>query len=424
MSAYWPTAGNDPSVSAEELEYQRIWLAKPKLVFSSTLTSVDWNARLVRGDAAEEVCRLKAEAGGFMSVSGAGLAGALMQAGLIDEYHLYIFPVILGGGKRMFPALSAPQALRQTKCAVFRAASPCCAGSGRSRNSAPVWLPQSLFHSAGGFGEDAYPYAQKGFDMKPAMGVIFHPRFAPEGLAAYARRAEAAGFDELWLWDDCFLPGAFTSAALALAATERIRVGIGLLPVPAYHPLFAAMELTTLARAYPGRILPGFGHGVRGWMEQMGVAPRSPLRALEETLQSVRALLHGERVVLDGEYLHLDGLQMETLAAAIPPLYVGGSAPRLWRWPAAGGRRHFNRQLTGALCGLGFGQVRAAAQAAGRPMPRRCSTGYQNQPGRRHLRGRRCAVPWPSACRWKRCSLSRWALPRRPPNWRSAAPAT
>ena len=119
MSAYWPTAGNDPSVSAEELEYQRIWLAKPKVVFSSTLTSVDWNARLVRGDAAEEVRRLKAEAGGFMSVSGAGLAGALMQAGLIDEYHLYIFPVILGGGKRMFPALSAPQALRQTEMRSF-----------------------------------------------------------------------------------------------------------------------------------------------------------------------------------------------------------------------------------------------------------------------------------------------------------------
>ena len=54
---------------------------------------------------------------------------------------------------------------------------------------------------------------------RPALGVIFHPRFPPETLADYARRAEAAGFDELWLWDDCFLPGAFTSAAIALAAT-------------------------------------------------------------------------------------------------------------------------------------------------------------------------------------------------------------
>ena len=207
--------------------------------------------------------------------------------------------------------------------------------------------------------------------MKPAMGVIFHPRFAPEGLAAYARRAEAAGFDELWLWDDCFLPGAFTSTALALAATEHIRVGIGLLPVPAYHPLFAAMELTTLARAYPGRILPGFGHGVRGWMEQMGVAPRSPLRALEETLQSVRALLHGERVALDGEYLHLDGLQMETLAAAIPPLYVGGMRAKTL---ALAGRLADGVILTGnspaPYVNWALAQVRAAAQAAGRPMPR------------------------------------------------------
>src|SRR4051794_13863440 len=97
---------------------------------------------------------------------------------------------------------------------------------------------------------------------QPTLGVIFLPSFPPETLAAYARRAEAAGFDELWLWDDCFLPGALTSAAIALSATQHLKVGIGLLPATVYHPLFAAMELTTLARAFPHRILPGFGFGV------------------------------------------------------------------------------------------------------------------------------------------------------------------
>ena len=62
------------------------------------------------------------------------------------------------------------------------------------------------------------------------FGVIFHPTFPPETLVDYARRAESAGFDELWLWDDCFLPGALTSAAIALSATQRLKVGIGLLP--------------------------------------------------------------------------------------------------------------------------------------------------------------------------------------------------
>src|SRR5512133_1580546 len=117
----------------------------------------------------------------------------------------------------------------------------------------------------------------------PSLGIIFHPLFPPESLADYARRAEAAGFDELWLWDDCFQPGALTSAAIALSATRRLKVGIGLLPAPVYHPLFAAMEITTLARAFPERFLPGFGHGLASWMAQIGAAPKSSLTALRET---------------------------------------------------------------------------------------------------------------------------------------------
>lgn len=157
-----------------------------------------------------------------------------------------------------------------------------------------------------------------------SLGVIFHPRFPPESLADFARRAESVGFDELWLWDDCFLPGAFTSAAIALQATGRLRVGIGLLPAPAYNPLFAAMEITTLARAFPGRFLPGFGHGVGVWMQQIGAAPRSSLTALSETVTAVRRLLHGERVTFKGEQVKLDGVQMQQTPEFVPPLYVGG----------------------------------------------------------------------------------------------------
>ena len=157
----------------------------------------------------------------------------------------------------------------------------------------------------------------------PALGVIFHPKFLPETLIDYARRAESAGFNELWLWDDCFLPGAFTSAAIALSATQRLKVGIGLLPATTYNPLFAAMEITTLARAFPGRFMPGFGHGVRTWMVQIGAAPKSSMKALEETVTAVRQLLRRELVTAHGTQVNLDQVQMQLTPADVPPLYVG-----------------------------------------------------------------------------------------------------
>ncbi len=157
----------------------------------------------------------------------------------------------------------------------------------------------------------------------PALGVIFHPQFPPELLADYARRAEMAGFDELWLWDDCFLPGALTSAAIALAATRTLKVGIGLIPATVYNPLFAAMEITTLARAFPGRIMPGFGHGVGTWMAQIGAAPKSSLRTLAETVLVVRQLLNGEVVTTHSDQINLEQVQMQVTPVYVPPLYIG-----------------------------------------------------------------------------------------------------
>jgi 5,10-methylenetetrahydromethanopterin reductase len=158
---------------------------------------------------------------------------------------------------------------------------------------------------------------------KPALGVIFHPQFPPETLVDFARRAEAAGFDELWLWEDSFLAGAMTSAALALAGTERLKVGIGIMPATVRNPLFAAMEITTLARLFPGRFLPGFGHGSGTWMKQIGAAPKSTMAALEETVTAVRALLQGESVTMHGEYVHLDNVKMNLTSPDVPPLFVG-----------------------------------------------------------------------------------------------------
>jgi dihydrofolate reductase len=105
MAAFWPTADENPSAPPHVIEYARIWKSKPKVVFSRTLDHVGSNARLVRGDIAGEVNKLKGQPGGDMIVGGAGLAATFMQLDLIDEYGLYLRPVILGGGKPMFGPL-------------------------------------------------------------------------------------------------------------------------------------------------------------------------------------------------------------------------------------------------------------------------------------------------------------------------------
>jgi dihydrofolate reductase len=105
VMTYWETADEKPSAPDHELEFARIWKALPKVVFSKTLEKVAGNARLVRDGAAEEVAKLKEQPGKDLAVGGAGLASTLMKAGLIDEYRLFVSPVVLGGGTPYFPAL-------------------------------------------------------------------------------------------------------------------------------------------------------------------------------------------------------------------------------------------------------------------------------------------------------------------------------
>jgi len=118
MTDYWPTAETDPSATPAMLEFARIWRDTPKVVFSRTLAKVDWNSRLVRGDATEEVARLKAEQGD-VDVGGPTLAASLMRAGLVDEFRLFVHPVVLGAGTPFFPALEDRIGLRLLETRTF-----------------------------------------------------------------------------------------------------------------------------------------------------------------------------------------------------------------------------------------------------------------------------------------------------------------
>jgi dihydrofolate reductase len=107
MSSHWPTADQQPGATRAHIEYAHRWRDMPKVVFSSTARTVDWNTRLVTGDAVSEITRLKAEDGGPMEIGGATLAAAAMRAGLIDEYVLLTAPVLVGGGKPFFTTLDS-----------------------------------------------------------------------------------------------------------------------------------------------------------------------------------------------------------------------------------------------------------------------------------------------------------------------------
>jgi alkanesulfonate monooxygenase SsuD/methylene tetrahydromethanopterin reductase-like flavin-dependent oxidoreductase (luciferase family) len=160
---------------------------------------------------------------------------------------------------------------------------------------------------------------------------VFLPQFPPERLHAVARAADDVGLEELWLWEDCFREGAIATAAAALAWTSRVRVGIGLLPVPLRNVAITAMEAATLHRLFPDRLLLGVGHGVQDWMRQVGAQVESPVTLLREHLEALRALLAGELVTTAGRYVDLDRVALDWPPAAAVPVLAGAEGPRTLR---------------------------------------------------------------------------------------------
>jgi alkanesulfonate monooxygenase SsuD/methylene tetrahydromethanopterin reductase-like flavin-dependent oxidoreductase (luciferase family) len=143
-----------------------------------------------------------------------------------------------------------------------------------------------------------------------------------------ARVADESGLDQLWLWEDCFLEGGIAAASAALAWTERLTVGIGLMPVPFRNVALATMEIATVERLFPGRFKPGVGHGVQDWMEQVGARVQSPLTLLREHLLAMRALLNGETVTTQGRYVKLDKVALDWPPATKPAVFAGAMGPK------------------------------------------------------------------------------------------------
>jgi dihydrofolate reductase len=117
--ALWSTA-DIQSMEDYVVDYAQIWQQIPAIVFSSTLERVEGNARLERGDPVAVVTRLKAQPGPDLSVGGVQLASALIQAGQVDEFHIYFQPIILGAGRPIYPALDEAVRLKLVETHIFQ----------------------------------------------------------------------------------------------------------------------------------------------------------------------------------------------------------------------------------------------------------------------------------------------------------------
>lgn len=158
--------------------------------------------------------------------------------------------------------------------------------------------------------------------------MIFQPSFPPERLRSAVQRAERVGVDEVWVFEDCFKESGIAALVAALAASERIRIGVGILPMPLRNVAITAMELATIERLFPGRARFGVGHGVLDWMGQVGRRVASPLTLMREYVPALRSLLAGEEVTTDGRYVHLDAVRLDWAPQAPVAVLAAGEGPR------------------------------------------------------------------------------------------------
>jgi 5,10-methylenetetrahydromethanopterin reductase len=163
------------------------------------------------------------------------------------------------------------------------------------------------------------------------LGVVLGSGMPPEELVPTAALVEELGFEELWLPEDYLFTGAVASAAAILTATERIRVGLGVVSAMVRHPAVLAMELATLDRLAPGRLMPGIGLGVPAWLRQMGLSPRSALGATRECIVALRTLLDGDTLSDEGDYFTFRDMALMHTPERRIPLSVGAIGPEMLR---------------------------------------------------------------------------------------------
>lgn len=169
------------------------------------------------------------------------------------------------------------------------------------------------------------------------VGLLLGARIPPNELRRIAARAENLGYDSLWCAEDYFFSSGLASAATALAATDHVPVGTGLVSVLVRHPAILAMDASTIARIYPDRFRLGVGLGGPEFMRQIGRWPKSPLTAMHDSISAIRELLTGNEITMDNPVFSAERvrLRLEDDVSQRIPIYAGACAPRMLRLTGA-----------------------------------------------------------------------------------------
>jgi 5,10-methylenetetrahydromethanopterin reductase len=176
--------------------------------------------------------------------------------------------------------------------------------------------------------DDEEPQAA-GRSKPTARGVVVPPALPTDELFTFISEAERLGFDEVWVVEDCFFRGGVAQAAVALAVTSRIRVGIGILPAGARNAAFLSLDIATLADLFPGRLIVGVGHGMSAWMNQVDAWPASPITMLGEYIMTLKAILGGGLVTrLEQRYVRVENVQLHRAPSVPPPIFAGVRGPK------------------------------------------------------------------------------------------------
>lgn len=160
------------------------------------------------------------------------------------------------------------------------------------------------------------------------FGMMITCNRPPEELVGSARYIESLGFDDIWLVEDLRWAGGIGPSAVVLASTQTVRVGLGIMPAVFRNASATAMEVSALARLFPGRFAAGIGHGLQVWMSQIGEWVASPMTAIEEVTAVVRKMIRGGSVSFDGTYVKLDGIALVHPAIEVPPVLLGVTGPK------------------------------------------------------------------------------------------------